>query len=124
MKPKLVVYLAGPLSVGDLRENIQKAMEQATRLMQEGYVVVIPHLDQYLQDFWDEVGINMDWGYEEWLAFDFELLAKCDVLFRMPGESPGADQEVAFAMGRMIDVVHSEMELKTFKMNWERRLEL
>ena len=32
------------------------------------------------------------------MTADFDVLARCDALLRMPGESPGADREVAHAL--------------------------
>jgi hypothetical protein len=35
--------------------------------------------------------------YEEWMAYDFDVIAHCDALVRLPGESPGADREIEHA---------------------------
>lgn len=35
--------------------------------------------------------------YETWLAYDFDVIRCCEALVRLPGDSPGADREVAFA---------------------------
>jgi len=32
--------------------------------------------------------------YEDWLKYDLSMLRRCDVLFRLKGESNGADMEV------------------------------
>lgn len=42
--------------------------------------------------------------YEEWMKRDLDLVVGCDALFRMPGESPGADREVAYARDAGIPV--------------------
>jgi hypothetical protein len=35
--------------------------------------------------------------YDDWLAYDLEVIDHCAALVRLPGESPGADGEVAYA---------------------------
>lgn len=37
-------------------------------------------------------------SYEEWLAYDLDVLAHCHGLVRLHGESPGADSEVRTAV--------------------------
>lgn len=84
------VYVAGPLSVGDTTDNVITAIEAGTRCLDAGLAPFVPHLNH----FWHEV---MPRGYEEWMRLDFEWLGACDVLLRLPGESPGAEREVALA---------------------------
>jgi hypothetical protein len=43
---------------------------------------------------------------EHWLAWDFQWLSVCDALVRLPGESKGADREVAFCAERGVPVFH------------------
>lgn len=121
--PTLMVYIAGPLTVGDdVNENIARAMETATQLMRQGYNVVLPHLCMYLQRFWEEQEYEdmIAWGYREWMKFDFAHIKRCDVLLRMEGESPGGDQEVAFAMGREMPICYNLMELKQYRIEFEK----
>ena len=42
--------------------------------------------------------------YERWLEYDMEWLTACDALVRLPGESKGADREVARAKELGIEV--------------------
>ena len=37
-------------------------------------------------------------SWDFWMEMDFQLLDKCDYLFRLEGESKGADMEVAYAL--------------------------
>jgi hypothetical protein len=57
-------------------------------------------------------------SYEEWMARDFDLVAGCDALFRMPGESPGADREVAFAESNGILVFEDKDRLLAWAASW------
>lgn len=126
MKHKLVVYLASPMSADtpeEVMRNVDKAMDFGTYLMSQGYVVQMPQLHEFLQAYQENTGQDLEWTHAMWMDYDFELLARCDVLYRLDGESKGADMEGAFAKGRMIEVVYSFTELKTFTMQWERRLE-
>lgn len=40
---KIVVYTAGPITRGDLRENVRRACEASVRLLKAGFAVVNPH---------------------------------------------------------------------------------
>jgi hypothetical protein len=45
--------------------------------------------------------------YQNWLSIDNEWLSLCDYLLRLPGQSHGADQEVALAKSLNIPVFYS-----------------
>jgi hypothetical protein len=47
-------------------------------------------------------------SYEDWMAHALSLVAHSDVLIRLPGQSSGADREVAWAEKLGIPVVASE----------------
>lgn len=94
----LAVYLAGPISVGDKLDNIRRALLEGGRLRAAGYATFIPH-----RDMLDQL-IAGPAAYEVLMAEDLEWVGRCDVLVRLPGESPGADREVARAreLGRPV----------------------
>lgn len=98
------VYVAGPISQGDFMLNIRRGIDAANDLRKLGFVPFCPFLDA----FWQLVH-HMD--YEEMLAQDFAWIEVCDALYRMPGESPGADREVEYARSLGIPVHHSMVEL-------------
>lgn len=104
MKP-VYVYVAGPLSRPNPALNVRAAVFRAERLHQLGYTPYVPHLTH----FWEMITGGKSW--DEWLEFDERWLLKCDVVYRMPGDSPGADREVAFAREHGIPVVYSVEEL-------------
>lgn len=100
-----LVYLSGPITgSGDRMQNARKAIDAADELMRLGYAVICPNLN----DFWQLVYQH---EYEEWLAMDFEYVRRCDAVLRLPGDSSGADREVAFAKGAGIPVYYSVEEL-------------
>lgn len=84
------LYLAGPYTQGDVAANVREAIRVADELSGRGYIVFIPHLSH----FWHLVSPK---PYEFWMQQDAQWLTCCDVLYRMPGPSDGADTEVAQA---------------------------
>ncbi len=94
------VYVAGPYSTPDPCENTYNAVDLGTLLLDEGFVPFIPHLSH----FWHTMRPR---PYKTWIAYDLEWVAVCDVVYRLPGHSPGSDGEVAFAAARGIPVVYS-----------------
>jgi hypothetical protein len=49
--------------------------------------------------------------HAQWLAMDIEIINRCDAVLRLPGESTGADAEVAFAESMGIPVFHDIEEV-------------
>lgn len=91
-----LVYIAGPYS-NDPTGNTRIAIKWAEQLALLDVVPVVPHLSM-LWDFYTPHPV------EWWYAYDLAILARCDALFRLRGESAGADREVAFAHERGIPV--------------------
>ena len=96
------VYIAAPLTPSveahtSLRWNLSVVFSCADFLLAFGYVPFVPHA-LYL---WEEYSPK---GYERWMALDFEYLSGCDALLRLPGVSPGADREEAYARENGIPV--------------------
>jgi len=94
---KQTVYIAGPYTVGSVEENIANAIDAAENLARANFFPYIPHLNHY----WDK---KYPHDYEFWMEQDMEFLRRCDLLLRLPGDSPGADREVASAKGAGIPV--------------------
>lgn len=101
---RLRVYIAGPMTVGDQLANIQLGQRVAKRLVLAGLAPFVPHMDAYI--FFLPVADGA--GYEDLLAWDFAFIEVCDAVLRLPGESPGADREEAFAQKKGIPVFHEE----------------
>lgn len=95
----ICVYLAGPITKPDPKENALNAIKYADRLLSSGYSPFVPQLSV----FWQEHGggikgsDNYGTGYETFMRMDFEWISRCDCLLRIPGFSLGADREVKFA---------------------------
>lgn len=49
-----------------------------------------------------------------WYAYDVAILQRCDALFRMTGDSSGADMEVEFASTHGIPIFTERSDLKAW----------
>jgi hypothetical protein len=101
---RLMIYVAGPLSKGNVALNIREALQTADLLWQLGFVPIVPHLTH----FWNCMIPHEDTRYADsfWMMYDFAVLAHCDALFRIPGESIGADMEEQFCNDANIPVFY------------------
>jgi hypothetical protein len=91
------VYVAGPYSTGDPVINVRAAIDTADQLVAAGHSPYVPHLTM----LWHLISPK---PYDWWITHDLEWLAACDAVVRLPGESAGADSEVAEAhrLGRPV----------------------
>lgn len=104
------VYVAGPLSGGETLDdgvqlrNVRAAIDAGARLMEAGYAPYVPHLTYY----WHE---RHPHAYEDWIALCLAWVSVADAVLRLPGDSPGADREVALARECGVPVFGSVEEL-------------
>ena len=98
------VYIASPYTVGNTGRNVKAQIDAFIHLLDNGYLPFAPLLAHF-------VHIAHPKPYDYWTAYDNEWLKNCDVLLRLPGESPGADREVELARSLNIPVVKSLPEL-------------
>lgn len=110
MMRKTTVYIAGPMTNGSGNSfnmaKIHEAIEMFFRLIELGYAPHCPHLTVFCE-FMQPHRIL----YQGWLELDMTYVEMSDVVMRIPGDSKGADREVAFAVSKGIPVVHSLEEL-------------
>jgi hypothetical protein len=104
----LKVYIAGPISKGPWDRNIGTAIDMSNELLDRGFAVYLPHLNFFQ-------ALSRPREYDFWLKHDFAWIKTCDVLFRLPGESKGADMECAEALRHDIPVVHCLGELEQYR---------
>lgn len=95
-----VVYIAGPYSA-DPERCTQEAIDVGSRLLDAGIAVIIPHYSHFMH-------LRHPKPYETWMRVDFALVSVCDGLLRIPGESSGADREVALARELAMPVFTTE----------------
>jgi hypothetical protein len=99
------IYIAGPIGPNDAgrMQRIHDAIYIANALWRYGCAPFVPHLAHW----WDE---RHPAQYEEWMAYDAVWLRQCEAVYRMAGESPGADREVAWAVANGLPVFGSMEE--------------
>jgi hypothetical protein len=100
------VYIAGPITRGDLRTNIKQATDAAVLLVKAGYAPFVPQLTCYMGGDVPTVGGVDGISHGDWLATDLPWVAVADALLRLPGESVGADMEVNAALKLSIPVYY------------------
>ena len=101
------VYIAGPISLGDLGQNLRQAVSAANRLMSAGHHPFLPHLSIYWALLDPPKGGTVRDSHDVWLPYDLEWLRQCDALLRLPGASVGADREEVEAARNRIPVYRS-----------------
>jgi len=120
------VYLAGPISKGDLAHNIRQADAAFFALARAGLAPwcpqwscystgpkvapELPGLPGYVYAVATAAG-GGGMGHSDWLDTDLAWVAVADAVLRLPGESRGADAEVAHAREHGIPVFHSVEEV-------------
>lgn len=97
------VFVAAP--IGPLDEGrparLAAAIDAGRDLLLAGFAPFVPHV-------WAAIRNADDWiDYDQWITHGFAWLDVCHVVLRLPGESPGADREVARAHARGIPVFDS-----------------
>lgn len=101
------IYVAGPYTQGSESQNIQNAVVAADILWDKGHTPFIPHMSH----FWEMVGKGK--SYEDWMQWCLVWVAACGAVYRLPGESKGADREVLLAETLDIPVYYTLEEVPT-----------
>lgn len=104
------VYIAAPYTIGDTAVNVRVAVMAADQLMRKGHAPFVPHLSH----FWHMMYPHQ---YETWIWYTMEWLKVCGAVIRLPGESMGADGEVAWAKLKGVPVFDSVNEF----LDWHRK---
>ncbi len=121
-------YISGPLGAGDLCHNVNQATDAFVRLAKVGIAPLCPHWSVYCKaaryqsksimpqspvEVWCQATVDGCPGmtHEDWLAIDLAWVQVSDCLLRLPGESKGADQEVAHAIVCGLPVFHTVEEV-------------
>ena len=96
-----LIYIAGPYTFPDPVENTRTACRAGDAVWAAGGCPVVPHLSMLWHVFSPA-------DYQTWLDRDLGLLARCDAVLRLPGESAGADLECAYAREHETPVIDAE----------------
>ena len=100
----MIIYISGPYSKGDVSENIRRACFAGDEILKKGHTPFVPHLTH----LWHLISPK---AWDEWMAIDMPLIGMCDALIRLPGESKGADLEVAEANRLCMIIYYSLQEV-------------
>lgn len=118
---KRMIYIAGPISKGDLATNINRATAAFRELAEAGFApwcpqwscfstgALISPLGGQVYAFATAAGCDLSHG--TWLAIDKEFVRRSDAVLRLSGESAGADEEVQYAQALGIPVFGSLSDL-------------
>ena len=98
------VYISGPMTIGDWEANIRQAEEIAKRLIAAGFSVLCPQLTGRMTD-------HEKIPHDVWIENDLPWVECAEVVFRIPGESRGADAECVHAKSFSIPIYHDIEEL-------------
>lgn len=94
MKP--LIYVAGPITSNPWG-CVRQATDAFSEIRDNGGVPFLPQLSVLHE-------MVAPQPYDQWLAYDLDVIRHCHALVRLPGESAGADNEVRFARTRPIPV--------------------
>jgi hypothetical protein len=104
-----LVYVAGPYTRPDPPVNVRNAVIDADQLNASGLVTAfVPHLTI----LWQMICPHEDIDY--WYSYDMTILRRSDALYRLPGDSTGADAEVKKAESWNIPVFYSKVDVLTW----------
>lgn len=134
-----LIYIAGPITKGDLAHNINQGTAAFIALTKAGIASICPMWSAFagqamtaslapyssvvsLKDGGNPINITgrvfgvaiatpNELTHADWLTVDFEFIRRCDAVLRLPGESVGADAETAHASELGIPVFHSVGEV-------------
>lgn len=101
----MIVYIASPYtSYANPLDAVSVQIDTFAILRDLGYQPIAPLLSHYVDALHPA-------SYDRWLEWCMAMIGVCDIVLRLPGDSAGADREVAAAkaLGKLI--VHNVDEL-------------
>lgn len=104
-----MIYIAGPISKGPYWVNVRNGIDAMKLLNDNGFIPFCPMLDFLYAITFPETSWQM------YLDYDFQVILRCDAVYRIPGESKGADAEEVFAGQNNIPVFKNLQDLLTWK---------
>lgn len=98
---RLRVYVAGPIS-SDVFGGVARGVAMGRQMFLDGFAPFVPHFDAFffLPDSADK--------WNAYLEYDLEYVSVCDAVYRLSGESKGADLECLVATELGIPVFSEE----------------
>jgi hypothetical protein len=99
---RLRVYVAGPIS-SNVFEGVQRGVAAGRQMFLDGLAPFVPHFDAF---WW-----LPDGNWRAYLEYDLEYVSICDAVYRLEGESKGADLECRIAEEHGIPVFYESDSL-------------
>jgi len=113
--PRPLLYIAGPYTHPDPVINTHAACRVGTIVYEEtDWAPVVPHTTL----LWHAITPR---PADHWYDLDLHHLARCHAIVRLPGASAGADREVEYALGRLIELLDYEDLPRAARDAWEAR---
>lgn len=108
------MYISGALSTGggNRETNVRIAVAAFDNLFKRGFAPLCPHLSHYAEEVH-----NVRLSHAEWIELDLEWVEIAEVVYRIPGDSDGADQECAHAKKCGIPVCYTLTTLEAWRDN-------
>jgi len=96
--PRVIVYIAGPISKGLMFKNLEQAFVAANELLLAGFSPYVPHLTVFWNWIYPPRKQKSPYfgDHDLWLPYDRAFLDASDCLLRLDGYSLGADLEVEY----------------------------
>ena len=94
---RLRVYVAGPIS-SDPFHGVFRGLEMGRQMFLDGLAPFVPHTDAFF--------FLPDGNWNAYLEYDLEYILTTEAVFRLRGESKGADLEVEHAKANGIPVFY------------------
>lgn len=114
MTARRMVYIAGPISKGDLCHNINQATAAFKALAEAGVAPLCPQWSCFSTGafvcpmsggvFAQATATGCGLSHGHWVETDLVFVERSDAVLRLPGESSGADMEVAHARANGVPV--------------------
>jgi hypothetical protein len=100
MTTRPIVYIAGPMTLGDSFGHVGHACRVWIQLWRAGFFPIAPQ--------WSAVQAMVSpLTLEEWMEYDLPLVRASAAVLRIPGESRGADIECQEARHHRIPIYHT-----------------
>lgn len=116
------VYIAGPISKGNLAHNVNQGTAAFIELAKAGFAPFCPHWSVYAKKCgsvdggtrtiaYGCVNGNNEMKHDDWLGVDFPWVEVAEAVLRLPGESTGADRECELAFSKQIPIFDSVQQV-------------
>jgi len=106
------IYIASPYTKGDTALNVKAQIDVADELIDLGFAPFCPLYSHFQHMMHPR-------PYEDWIWLDNVWVLACDAVLRLPGESRGADGEVALAKANGIPVAYSIADVCAMSVSYQ-----